>query len=249
MPKAEKVSQQMREKGKMSVIDFHSHILPGIDDGSSSVETSLEMLSMSRQQGVELIVATSHFYADKDSIESFLGRRQQAYESLMAEHQQNLPKIIPGAEVYYFDGISRTDKTMQLCIRGTNVLLLEMPFVTWTQSVLDEVGVLLRKRDCRVVIAHLERYQKIPGNKPWIDRLLQMPVIVQVNAEGLLDWRMRGSLVKMFKEGTARLLGSDCHNVSTRPPNLGEGREVLQKKLGSEILQQIDALGEELLQS
>ena len=66
----------------MLVIDFHSHILPGIDDGSRNVEKSLGMLQISASQGVDIIAATSHFYATEDRISSFLDRRQNAFEEL-----------------------------------------------------------------------------------------------------------------------------------------------------------------------
>lgn len=63
-------------------IDFHTHILPGIDDGSRNVEMSLRMLAAQREQQVDEIVATPHFYAQKDSVEEFLLRRQRSYEKL-----------------------------------------------------------------------------------------------------------------------------------------------------------------------
>ena len=65
------------------MIDFHSHFLPQIDDGSDSIETSLAMLRESWEQGVDLIFATPHFYADEVDPEYFLRRRNHAYERLM----------------------------------------------------------------------------------------------------------------------------------------------------------------------
>lgn len=66
----------------MAVIDFHSHILPGIDDGSKNVQMSLEMLGRASEQGVDVMLATSHFYASRHRIEDFLEKRQRAYERL-----------------------------------------------------------------------------------------------------------------------------------------------------------------------
>ena len=56
----------------MSVIDFHSHVLPGIDDGSRNSEESLGMLQLSASQGIDVMAATSHFYATEERISSFL---------------------------------------------------------------------------------------------------------------------------------------------------------------------------------
>ena len=231
----------------MAVIDFHSHVLPGIDDGSQDVHTSLEMLRLSAQQGVDIMVATPHFYAWRDRVERFLQRRQKAWETLSPNLTPELPRVLIGAEVAFFPGISTADQVSQLTLQGTNVLLLEMPFQPWTQSNLAEVRSLLKDRGLHVVIAHLERYLPLPGNKKLVEELLELPVTVQLNAEDLLDWRRRGKLIRMFRKGQAHLLGSDSHGVSHRPPNLGPGREILRKKLGPEALERIDQAGARLL--
>lgn len=230
----------------MKIIDFHSHILPGIDDGSRNVETSLGMLAMCKEHGVDEMIATPHFYADANRVERFLENRQRAYESVMAQNA-DIPHILLGAEVAFFAGISRAEKTDALTIEGTDIMLLEMPFVTWSDSVVQEVRDLIEKRHFHIILAHIERFLKIPGNKPYVKQLLELPVTVQVNAETLLDFRQKGTLMKMFKKNEAHILGSDCHGMHHRVPNLWLGREALEKKLGTEILQRIDAHGEDLI--
>jgi protein-tyrosine phosphatase len=234
-------------KDVMAVIDFRSHVLPGIDDGSQNVQTSLEMLRLSAQQGVDVMVATPHFYAWRDRVERFLQRRQEAWEALSPNLTPELPQVLIGAEVAFFPGISTAEQVSQLTLQGTNVLLLEMPFQPWTQSNLAEVRSLMKDRGFHVVIAHLERYLSLPGNKKLVQELLELPVTVQLNAEDLLDWRRRGKLIRMFRKGQAHLLGSDSHGIHRRPPNLGQGREILQKKLGPEALERIDQAGARLL--
>ena len=80
-----------------------------------------------------------------------------------------------------------------------------------------------------------------------IASLLELPVCVQLNAECLLNWRQKQSAIKMFRNGEAQVLGSDCHNVTNRVPNLKKGRDVLEKKLGNDILYEIDDLGARML--
>ena len=70
---------------------------------------------------------------------------------------------------------------------------------------------------------------------------------VQINAESFLDWKHRRSLLKMFRNGTAHILGSDCHGAHHRVPNLLDGRMIIEKKAGAQVLQQIDRQGEQLL--
>ncbi len=231
----------------MPVIDFHSHVLPGIDDGSRDVETSLGMLRRSAEQGVEFMAATPHFYAWHDRPERFLKRRARAWERLDAALEPGLPRLCLGAEVAFFEGISQAAQVDQLCLGDTDVLLLELPFRPWTSRDVDEVEDLMVRRGFRVVLAHMERYLPIRENRSLAAELMQMPLLVQINAESLLHWHDRGRALKLFRSGQAHLLGSDCHGVDHRPPNLGQGREVLRKKLGPEVLAQIDRAGARLL--
>ena len=84
-------------------------------------------------------------------------------------------------------------------------------------------------------------------NKKWIEELLEMPLYVQINAESLLGWRRRRPLIKLFEKGQAHFLGSDCHRVERREPNLGKGRAVLEKKLGKAFINAMDDRGSRLL--
>jgi protein-tyrosine phosphatase len=92
----------------MRPADFHSHILPGGDDGSRSVNESLKMLSLDADQGIRRVIATPHFYANHDTPERFLKRREAAWSHLReaVEGFSGLPEIVLGAEVYYFPGMS-----------------------------------------------------------------------------------------------------------------------------------------------
>ena len=230
----------------MGVIDFHSHILPGIDDGSRNVETSIGMLRMCKEHGVDTMIATPHFYADSNTVERFIDSRQKAYDKVMAENM-DIPQIIMGAEVAFFAGISRAEKTDALKVEETDIMLLEMPFVTWSDSVVQEVRDLIEKRHFHIILAHIERFLQIPGNKPYVRQILELPVTVQVNAETLLDFRQKGKMLKMFEKGQAHIIGSDRHGMHHRVPNLWLGREVLEKKLGHEFLENMDSYGTKLL--
>lgn len=231
----------------MAIIDMHCHILPGVDDGARDVETSLAMLEASRAQGVQYMVATPHFYATRDRVDTFLDRRREAWETLKSRMGADYPGIVLGAEVAFFRGISRAERLEALKIEGTDCILLEMPFRPWSEDDVDEVSEILEKHGYTIILAHIERYLAMRGNADYIGNLLELPVLAQINAESLLDWRQRGKLIKMVRNGQVHLLGSDCHGIHHRPPNLGEGREILRKKTGTEYLDRIDRRSEELL--
>ena len=236
---------------KNMIIDFHSHILPGIDDGSRDLDTSMAMLEQIRAQQTDILIATPHFYAMQDRIDTFLQHRQQAYDAfckaIAGRGWTDYPQILTGSEVAFFNGISRSEEICRLTIEGTDLLLLEMPFALWNEHIIEEVSNLIQDRHLRIMIAHLDRFIRMPGNKKYIRQLLELPVYVQLNAECLPDWRHRHIFLKMLEEGTAHVLGSDCHGAHHRVPNLKAGRDMIQKKKGIQLLEKIDRQGYELL--
>lgn len=231
----------------MKIIDFHSHILPNIDDGSDSVETSLLMIDAMLNQGVDTVVATPHFYAHKDRIETFLQKRQNAFEALKKSLPNESLNVVVGAEVAYFSGISKAQEITDLTIDKAEVLLLEMPFQVWNEEIIGEVRRLIYSRKLTVMIAHLDRYLEIKGNKPFIKKLLSLPVVIQLNAGEFLDRKGKRKLFKIIKQQDKVVLGSDCHNMNTRPPILAKARAVLGNECDRSVLQKIDETGENIL--
>ena len=231
------------------MIDFHTHLLPGIDDGSQCLADTIEMATEERRQGTCHIIATPHFYASRNSLDAFLAKRNASYDKTVAglSDRPQYPTITMGAEVYYFAKMGKAEMLPRLCIGNTSCLLLEMPFCQWTQEMADDIRTIISKRKITVILAHLERYIKFQKNKePW-EEILSLPVVIQLNGEAFLDWIRRRFALKMVESGRDILLGSDCHNMTDRKPNLMEARAYIQKKLGEAPLNRIDALGEAIL--
>ena len=229
------------------VIDFHSHILPEMDDGSKNVEMSLAMLRESRRQGVDIILATPHFYGFRERPSEFLKRRTRAVKQLSGVLGQDVPALLTGAEVAFYSGLITLDGLSSLCVDGTDILLLEMPFSPWTGLELNVVSALCLDRKYRVVLVHLERFLPLQKDRHLVEQLLDLPLFVQVNAGELCSLRGRRQALGLFRSGRAQLLGSDCHNLDRRPPNLGLARTLLSRKLGQQCLEEIDACGRSLL--
>lgn len=230
-------------------IDIHSHFLPKIDDGSHSVEESMAMLQTTYRQGITHIVATPHFYADECSVDRFLVRRERSLGRLReaAEHETQLPQILCGAEVYFFEGMGKAELLPKLCITGTNVLLLEMPFTQWTSRMADEVQAILEKQQLQIVLAHIERYFELQRDRSVWNYVMELPLQVQMNGGVFLEWKRRRMANHLLRDYGPVLLGSDCHNMTSRCPNLGEARAYIEKKHKAAVLAQTDALGKELL--
>ena len=213
------------------MIDIHTHILPGMDDGSSSLEESLSMAKESARQGVRLLAATPHFYATQEDPGSFLRRREKSLALLERAWQDGFPTLLVGAEVRYFDGISRVEEVKSLAMEHTKILLLEMPFTSWSSRMVEEVLELQRRRGFQVLLAHIERYLKGQDNQVW-ETFRQNGVWMQCNANFFLRWQTKRKAQAMCRKGEIHMLGSDTHNMDTRPPNLALAREALVKALG-----------------
>jgi protein-tyrosine phosphatase len=222
-------------------VDFHSHILPGVDDGSRSVEESLEMLRAEARQGIGTVVATPHFYANHDTPERFLRRRAAAWEMLQTAMAQEagLPEVILGAEVYYFSGISDSDQLHRLTIGQKRYIMLEMPAVPWTQNMYQEMENIYTKHGITPIIAHIDRYISPLRHRQILDRLEELPVLVQANSDFFLRPMTAPLALRMLKEKRIHLLGSDCHNCSTRKPELGRAIKKIEKHLGASVLEHL----------
>lgn len=228
--------------------DFHTHILPGIDDGSASLEESLEMLRLLHAQGIRRVVATPHFYANHDTPQRFLSRRQAAVEKLMAAlDPAQSPELYIGAEVHYFEGISDSEALEDLAIARTGHILVEMPHSHWTHRMFGELRGISQKRGLTPVIAHIDRYISPFRTNGIPERLTELPVLIQANSEFFLRRTTRPMALRMLRDGQIHLLGSDCHDLVKRKPDLGEALAVIRRKLGQETLDSLARLEDQLL--
>lgn len=220
--------------------DLHTHILPGMDDGAKNVEESLALLCLEREQGVDTVVLTPHFYRNRENGAHFLARREKAAAKLseaLAAHPE-LPQVKLGAEVAWWPGLAECGELEELCIEGTKTLLVELPFSPWSEQMLGSIYDLMGRTGITPVIAHLERYLKI--QRPELVRgVLELGVPVQVSGDVLLEFFKRGSVLKMLKAHEAHLIASDCHNTTSRVPNLGAALRVAEKKLGHEAVSKL----------
>lgn len=211
------------------MIDFHTHILPAMDDGADEMLTSLKMLRSSFWQGVDVVVSTSHYYADEEYPSAFLKRRRQrvhALQETILRIPEAFPEIVIGAEVLYFPGISGADDVSKLRIEGTNAILIEPPMVPWQDAMLDDIAEIKTRWGLTPVIAHVDRFMDMLRNKKLIDRVLERDMLVQVNADYFLEPQSVRSALQNLKQGKIHLIGSDCHNLTTRAPNLKAARAV-----------------------
>ena len=198
-------------------LDYHAHVLPGCDHGSDSVETSRKQLAMAAAARVRTVCATPHFYPHKESIPSFLQRREASARLLRENLTADAPQLQLGAEVLICDGMERLDGLPRLCRSETNELLLEMPFYQWPEAIWDTLYALCERRDIKIVLAHAERY---PPEA--IEQLIRDNVALQLNSECMTRPLHRKRYLTWIKNGSVKYLGSDIHM-------LGDGYRAWEK--------------------
>ncbi len=228
------------------MVDFHTHILPAVDDGSKNISDSLKLLSMLSSQGVGVVCATPHYLADRESVDEFVNRRDASYNELKSALSQDSPEILLGAEVAYYDGLSKLDNLEKLCIADSRLLLLEMPVGIWSEYSLKELINLACSNRFTIVLAHIERYDVI-RNKVLMDRLLKSGILFQINASFINSFSTRRRALKLIADSRVHFIGSDCHDSEKRPPFLGKAYSFIEKKLGAEFVSNYTELQRELL--
>lgn len=219
------------------MLDLHTHILPGMDDGSRSIEQSIAMLQLETEQGVDTVVLTPHYDAEREAPADFARRRAEAEFQLRGAlgFHPGLPSLLCGAEVAYFEGLSHVADLQPLCIGQTGTMLVEMPFCPWNRRMLGDLFELQQRHGIRPILAHIERYRAFQPAGTF-EELRQSGVWLQCNASFFLRWQTRSQAMSLLRQHLVHFIASDCHSLDHRPPNVGSAMERVEKKLGAEAV-------------
>lgn len=226
------------------MIDLHTHILPKMDDGSQSVEETQKLLELLRSQGVTKVCATSHFYPEREAPEDFLRRRQASLELLPQALRDSL---LIGAEVAYFPGIGSCDTIRSLQLGNTGLLLVEMPFRAWNDRIIADICAIPGHLGLTPVLAHVDRYRMRSQFPKYCKALLNNDVLFQCNADAFERGPGCRWALKQIKKGYIHFLGSDSHNLTTRPPKLDIALAAITKKLGFDAINYLEETANSLL--
>lgn len=213
---------------KNAYIDFHCHILPGMDfDGTDDVNESVAMCKALKSQGVATICATPHFYPWDDDVDEFLKRRSETLENLLKNGVD--VEIIAGAEVQIFQSLAeyRVDK---MCIGNSNVIMFEMPMRPFDDWMISAIENAVYKYSLIPIIAHIERYGY---PKEVLQKFAALPgVVFQITVGELNYKRAIGTLDAVSSLGVPVVLGTDAHNMTSRAPRFDLISEKLSQKVG-----------------
>lgn len=215
-------------KDYLGILDIHTHITPGVDDGAKDRATSVAMLKKAKEQGVTGIILTPHFNErtgmTKDPREGFDIAEEDAGQLGI--------EVYRGNEVYFSGGAMEALKSGKLfSLAGTRYVLAEFSYSASYEDLHSGVNEFLLS-GFRPVIAHVERYNAI--YKSYVYDFLNMGALLQVNASSILSggFKLKGLCKKLLKEELVSFIASDCHNLTDRAPNLGECETLIRKKYG-----------------
>ncbi len=212
----------------MAVIDLHSHLVPGIDDGPQTLRDALEMARVAVAEGIATVACTPHI-ADR-----YPNRPQQITAALTAFRGEleraDIPlRLVPGAEIAIESLAGLTDRDLREVSLGGGGrwLLVELPFRGWplqVHTVLDG----LEMRGFRVVLAHPERAESVQTSPDRLRDLVGRGALVQITAGSLIGEhgpRARRTAEDLLRNGMVHFIASDAHSATRRPPALREGLE------------------------
>ena len=211
------------------MIDIHSHILPGIDDGSKDIDMTIEMLKMAKNTGTNHIVATPHFCRGYGELSySEVKKMAEELEKLLKDEGINL-KIHYGQEVYYSDQIIKDYANGIIgTINSSKYMLIELPMKSFYSDTL-EILYELKVKGIVPILAHPERYRPIIDKPSTINKFIDEGFLFQMNS-GSIEGQFGNSVKKtaeiLLKNNIYNFIGSDAHNNTTRVPGISKGIEL-----------------------
>lgn len=225
----------------MRKTDVHCHILPGLDDGARDQEESMEMLKLARARGFETFIATPHSSLHYRNLCPELIREQC---SILEERARSSAgpeiRIYPGQEIFYDnDTIRNLEKGKLLTLADSSYVLIEFPYHISFAELYRSLQ-RLRLEGYSPVLAHAERYGAVRERGESLEELTEAGVLIQINYASLeKSWTDRNLrwCRKQLKDGRVHFLGTDMHNMSSRPPQTEKACAWMERHLDRETLE------------
>ena len=215
------------------MIDIHSHILPGIDDGSKNINMTLQMIKIAEKSGTTDIVATPHFcrgYGEThyDEVKNLVGEFNK-----LAKGEGLDINIHYGQEVYYSEQIINDYKSGLIgTINDSRYMLIELPMRSFDSNIL-EVIYELQVKGVIPILAHPERYRPIIEKPERINKFIKEGFLFQMNS-GSIEGQFGNSVKKtaeiLLDNNIYNFIGSDAHNDTNRCTGIDRGIELAKKK-------------------
>lgn len=219
------------------IIDFHIHILPGLDDGASYWEETMSMARAAATDGTTAFVVTPHYIGMRyHNTKEKVNRKIEEFRGYLVK--ANLPlQVYPATEVQLNPEIPRLlEEGIISTVNNTNYLLVELPFGEVLANS-EPIIAQLREMGIIPIIAHPERHREVRQDPQWLTAFIQDGGLAQVNTASLAG--DHGGDVQSFasmlvQKRLVHLLGSDSHGIWQRKPGLSKGIATIRQLAGDE---------------
>ena len=234
------------------LVDFHTHILPGMDDGAKDAAESKNMLERLVQQGVHTVCLTPHFYPYKETQDTFLKRREQAFSQIRPFAAEVGVRFALASETFFNDYLFHSEDISPLCMKdndGQNYLLTELPFdSSFSEHTVKRLSRLIDTYCVYPVLAHIERYPKLVNDKKLINRLIDMGCLMQINLSAFgRGYFLKKRLLGYIAKNMVHVVGTDAHNTDKRPPEYSAGISIIQESLGDDAVLQLSRNAQQIV--
>lgn len=226
----------------MEFIDMHNHILPNIDDGSSSMEETIHMLRIAYDEGIRTIVTTSHFYPGRFEVP--LERLKERFKEVKECAADVLPKVdlLLGCEIFYsHDSIRLVKEKVIPVMADTRYVLVEFsPLADYRYIKTGLQSFILEGYS--PILAHVERYENVVNHIDKVVELIEMGVCIQVNAmsiTGEMGRAYQSISKKLLKNHCVHIIATDAHGEKFRVPRLKKCYNLVLKKYGKEYADEL----------
>lgn len=232
------------------MIDFHSHILPNVDDGSKSVEETFELLEEARNARFEGVISTSHYM--EEYYEVGVAERKVWINALAENlYKKNIDlKLYLGNEIYFTQNLINLLETGKATsINNSNYVLFEFPLNTKPMNMYDIIYDMLEYK-LIPVLAHPERYSFVQKEPEIVYDLIQKGVLMQSNYGSILGrYGEKAELIvrKLLENNMVHFLGSDVHKPNTIYSRIGEALDIIKEIVGSEKLEELTTINPKLV--
>ncbi len=230
------------------MVDIHSHMLPGIDDGPDDINESVEMARMALHEGITAVVCTPHAIRDFDQLLALAEERLQALKGELARRQVPLA-LYQGFEVYASESLLDYQDIKRLTLPGGKRMLLEFDFGSMPACA-DEVLYLLRISNITPVLAHLERFDYMNRDIGRMKALKQQGAMIQVNTGSITGMHGRAAqkcAKKMIKAGLVDYIATDAHSTRRRGPYVAAAAGLISKWASGECFDGLMSNAEDIV--
>lgn len=220
------------------MIDFHSHILPGVDDGARTEDESRQMIIEAKQYGFEKVISTSHYAVDCYEVPEY--KRKTLLEEL--KHTKDIPELYLGSEVFItFNILNLLKEFKASTINGTRYVLFELPLRRHFPNYKDIINNLINN-DYKLILAHPERYSEVQDNFDILHELSDMGVLFQSNFGsfvGLYGLGAKSTVKKMLSKELISFMGTDVHRPGHSYPLVPKALRKMSKIASEEYIERI----------